>query len=87
MLPMQAPGCDPGQGTRFHVPQPRVQKRKSIYELLSRVQIVVTLWTVALLCPRDSPGKNTGVGSHSLLQGIFLIQGSNPGLLSCRQIL
>ena len=31
------------------------------------------------LCPWDSPGKNTGVGSHSLLQGIFLTQGSNPG--------
>ena len=35
----------------------------------------------------DSPGKNTGVGGHSLLQGIFLIQGSNLGLLHCRQIL
>ena len=35
----------------------------------------------------DSPGKNTGVGSLSLLQGIFLTQGSNPGLLHCRQIL
>ena len=31
--------------------------------------------------PWDSPGKNTGVGCHSLLQGIFPIQGSNPGLL------
>ena len=30
-----------------------------------------------LLCPWDSPGKNTGVGDHSLLQGIFLTQGSN----------
>ena len=30
---------------------------------------------------------NTGVGCHSLLQGIFLIQGSDPGLLHCRQIL
>ena len=42
------------------------------------------LWTVAheLLCPWNSPGKNSGVGSHSLLQGLFLIQGSNPGLLS-----
>ena len=30
----------------------------------------------------NSPGKNTGVGSHSLLQGIFLIQGLNPGFLS-----
>ena len=35
----------------------------------------------------DSPDKNAGVGSHSLLQGIFLTQGSNPGLLHCRQIL
>ena len=34
-----------------------------------------------LLCPRDSPGKNTGVGCHFLLQGIFPTQGSNPRLL------
>ena len=40
-----------------------------------------------LLCPWDSPGKNIGVGCHALLQGIFLTQGSNPGLLHCRQIL
>ena len=40
-----------------------------------------------LLCTWDSPGKNTGVGCHSLLQGIFPSQGSNPGLLHCRQIL
>ena len=32
-------------------------------------------------------GKNTGVGSHFLLQGIFPTQESNPGLLPCRQIL
>ena len=32
----------------------------------------------------DSPGKNSGVGSHSLLQGIFLTQGLNLGLLHCR---
>ena len=38
-------------------------------------------------CPWDSTSKNTGAGSHSLLQGIFLIQGSNPGFLYCRQIL
>ena len=36
---------------------------------------------------RDSPGKNTGVGCHALLQGIFPTQGSNPGLPHCRQIL
>ena len=35
----------------------------------------------------NSPGKNSGVGSHSLLQGIFPIQRLNPGLLHCRQIL
>ena len=40
-----------------------------------------------LLCPCHSPGKNTGVGCHALLQGVFPTQGSNPGLLDCRQIL
>ena len=34
----------------------------------------------SLLCPWNSPGKNTGVGSCSLLQGIFPTQGLNPGL-------
>ena len=33
------------------------------------------------------PGNNTGVGCHFLLQGIFLTQGLNPGLLHCRQTL
>ena len=37
--------------------------------------------------PRNSPGQNTGMGSLSLLQGIFPTQGSNPGLPHCRQIL
>ena len=40
-----------------------------------------------LLCLWNSPGQNTGVGSHVLLQGIFPTQGSNLGLLHCRQIL
>ena len=54
-------------------------------------------WKVYVLClvaqssltlrPHDSPGKNTGVGCHALLQGIFPTQGSNWGLLHCRQIL
>ena len=35
----------------------------------------------------DSPGKNTGVSSHALLQGIFSAQRLNPGLLHCRWIL
>ena len=44
---------------------------------------LATPWIVTsrLLCPWDSPGKNTRVGCHFLLQGIFLTQGSNPGLL------
>ena len=45
------------------------------------------LWPARFLCPRDSPGKKTGVGSHSLLHRIFLTQGLNLGLLYCRQIL
>jgi len=40
-----------------------------------------------LYSPWNSPGQNTGVGSPSLLQGIFPTQGLNPGLLHCRRIL
>ena len=49
---------------------------------LSRVWLFVTPWMVAcrLLCPWASPGNNTGVGCHALLQGIFPTQGLNPGL-------
>ena len=51
-----------------------------------------SLWShglqpIRLLCPWNSPGKNTGVGCHFLLQGIFSTQGSNPGLPHCRQTL
>ena len=42
------------------------------------------LYATGLLCPRDFPGKDTGMGCHFFLQGIFLSQGSNPCLLvSC----
>ena len=40
-----------------------------------------------LLCLWNCLGKNTGVGCHSLLQGIFPTQGSNPDLPYCRQTL
>ena len=54
----------------------------------SRVRLFATLWSPSsLFCPWDSPGKNTGVSCHSLLQGLFLTQGSNPGLLHGRRIL
>ena len=50
-------------------------------------QKVNGLQPTRLLSPWDFPGKSTGVGCHCLLQGIFLIQGSNPGLPHCRQML
>ena len=43
-----------------------------------------SLQTHGLQSPWDSPGQNTGVGSLSLLQGIFPTQKSNPALLYCR---
>ena len=51
--------------------------------VLSHVQLFATLWTVAHQAPlsMDSLGKNTGVGCHFLLQGIFLNQDLNPCLL------
>ena len=45
------------------------------------------LQPIRLLCPWDSPDKNIEVGCHSILQGIFPTQGSNPGLPHCRQVL
>ena len=59
-------------------------------ESLSRARLFATPWTVActkLLRPWDFPRKSTEVGCHLLLQGIFPTQGSNPGLLHCRQTL
>ena len=61
-------------------------KRKS----LSHIRLFATPWTVwatRLICPWNSPGRNTGMGSHSLLQGVFPTQGSDLGLLHCRQII
>ena len=54
--------------------------------MLSRVQLIVTPWTVARQAPApmDFPGKNTGVGCHFLLQGTFMAQGLNPRLLHCQ---
>ena len=59
--------------------------------LLGRMKVLVVQLCMTLCDPIiyacNSPGKNTGVGCHSLLQGIFPIQGSNLSLLHCRQIL
>ena len=45
------------------------------------------LQPAGLLCPRTSSDKSIGENCHFLLQGIFLTQGLNLGLLHCRQIL
>ena len=45
------------------------------------------LWSHGLYSPWNSPGQNTGVGGHSILQGIFPTQGLNPGPPHCRWIL
>ena len=56
-----------------------------------KVKVLITQSCLTLcdlmVRPWSSPSKNTGVGCHSLLQGIFPTQGSNLGLLHCRQIL
>ena len=73
-----------------------VVRRVLIYSFL-KVKVLIAqlyltlqphrMWPAGLLCPWNSPGKNTEMGSHSFLQGIFLTQGSRLGLLHCRQIL
>ena len=59
--------------------------------LLSHSIVSYSLWLPGLqpprlLCPWDFPGKNTELGCHFLLQGIFQTQGSDPHLLSWRRI-
>ena len=72
--------------------QRNTQSHESESENVSR-SVVFDSWPphglqpARLLCPWDSPGKNSGVGCHDLHQGIFPTQGWNPGLLHCRQIL
>jgi len=56
-------------------------------DIVTAVDIECAISMDCSLHPRDSPGKNTGMGHHFLLQVIFLTQGSNSGLLNCRQIL
>ena len=60
-------------------------KKKKKSESHSVTSNALQLHGLHSLC--NSPGQNTGVGSLSLLKGIFPIQGSNPGLPHCRRIL
>ena len=52
----------------------------SVLSCFSCIQLFATLWTVACQAPLSMgfSSKNSGVGCHALLQGIFLTQGSNP---------
>jgi len=56
---------------------------------LSRVRLFAAPWIIVYHTSPSMgfPGKSTRVGCHFLLQGIFLTQGSNPGLPHCRQTL
>ena len=71
---------------------------KCLYVFLISLMCLVTQLCLSLCDPMDcsppgssvhvdSPGRNTGVGCHVPLQGIFPTQGSNPGLWHCRWIL
>ena len=65
----------------------KVSSFSALSEAASESRSVVTnsLWPHGLYSPWNSLDHNTGVGSLSLLQGIFATQGSNPGLPHCRQ--
>ena len=63
----------------MHVPTP--WKWKWSHSVVSDSLQPDVLQPTRFLCPWDASGKNTGVGCHFLLQGIFPTQGSNPGLL------
>ena len=89
-----------GKGNRAWHPRTQMGKEHHLVEVCDGasenwdpgVGVSDSLWSHGLypsrlLCPWDSPGKNTGVCCHSLLQGIFPTQGSNLGLPHCRQIL
>ena len=54
------------------------------HSLMSNSLLPHGLKPTMLLCPLNSLGKNTGMGSPALLQGIFLTQGLYLGLLHCR---
>ena len=70
-----------------HLKRTQYHMKKS--ETVSLSEVSYSLWSHRLYpkAPWKCPDQNTGAGSHSLLQEIFLSQGLNPGFLHCRQIL
>ena len=65
----------------------RIKQPTKVPESESHSVVSSSLGSRGLYCPWKSPGRNTGVGSLSLVQGIFPTHGSNPGLPHYRQIL
>ena len=80
--PEQVPPMGPCS-CRFDVPSSIYFINVCMLSRFSHVPLFVTPWTAAHQAPlsMDSPGKNTGVDCHAILQGIFLTQGSNLRLL------
>ena len=84
--------CLSGKGEKMGLINKEKGKRNKgwlVWTYRSEVKVTQsrpTLWHHGLSSPWNSPGQNTGVGSLSLLQGIFPTQGSNPGLPHCWQI-
>ena len=68
-------------GVRGHLIQYDLRRK---WKSLSCVRLFATPWTIQSM---NSPGQNAGMGSLSLIQGIFLTQELNQGLLHCRRIL
>ena len=59
----------------------KLKTESESYSVVSASLGSLRLQPTRLLCPWNFPGKNTGVGCHSVLQGIFPTQGSNPSFL------
>ena len=79
--------CSPPGSSIDGIFQARVLEWGAIAFSESHSVVSNSLQPRGLNSPWNSPGQNTGVGSLSLLRGIFPTQGSNPGLPHCRRIL
>ena len=78
------------QGKKYNFPITTQVMKVEVKMLVTQLRLTLLphgMQPTRLLCPWGSPGKNIGVGSPSLLQGIFLTEGLNLGLLNCRWIL
>ena len=85
LLPLGVACVSPAEADLQHQPHRALSPPALQLKLKVKVaQSCPTLQPHGLYSPWNSTGQNTGVGSRSLLQGIFPTQGSNPGLLHCR---